>query len=165
MHTVNRISLDCLRETLKYDPNTGVFTWKVKPSKNIPVGAVAGTRNYYGYIVITIDKVMYQAGRLAWYITHGFWPEQDIDHIDRCRSNNALDNLRPATRSQNLANKGKHKGAVPYKGVSIFRNKYRAYVYVRGKQIHLGLFNTAEEAHDAYIKAAKYYYGEFARGE
>jgi len=87
----------------------------------------------------------------------GQWPEKTIDHINGDRADNHWKNLRKATHSQNSRNAKVHadnKSGI--KGVSYdkLRNKYVA-------QMRLGYFNTAEEAGEAYNRAAKFLFGKF----
>lgn len=84
-----------------------------------------------------------------------------IDHINGDKLNNQRDNLRSATNSQNRAN-SKSKNKTGYKGVTKKRNKWQAQINVDGQKIYLGTFDSPEEAHQAYIKAAERYFGEFA---
>ncbi len=91
-----------------------------------------------------------------------------VDHRNNDGLDNRRENLRLASNSQNLANRGLNtNNKTGYKGVSwnTLCNKYEAYIRVQGKRKHLGLFDTAEEAHKAYCDAAKEHFGEFARFE
>lgn len=87
------------------------------------------------------------------------------DHINGDRLDCRKKNLRPATPSQNSANKGRHKStSAIYPGVYWREDcrKYRAKIRVDSKQINLGHFATAEEAIEAKKEAETKYFGEFA---
>lgn len=89
-----------------------------------------------------------------------------IDHINGNPLDNRRSNLRLANKSQNAANaKRRADNTSGYKGVSWSRvsKKWRAYTREDGRQKHLGLFDTPEQAHDAYKTATVEVYGEFAR--
>lgn len=91
-----------------------------------------------------------------------------VDHRDRDGLNNSRSNLRIATRSQNFANRKRQKNnTTGFKGVTRCPNGKRFYaqIQVNNRNIYLGTYDTAEEAHAAYLAAAKAYFGEFARGE
>jgi len=157
------LTLEKLRESLRYDAETGIFTW-VKPKANrLKPGDVAGTvRKSTGYVVISIGYRLYMAHRLAWFYVHGTWPDKFIDHIDMNKTNNSLKNLRAATKSQNQANtlvRRDSKSGVKCVRFDRKRNKYKALIL--GKQI--GRFNTVEEATAAYAKAAADMFGEYHR--
>lgn len=90
----------------------------------------------------------------------------EVDHRDLDGLNNTRENLRPATRSQNMANTGKRPGVFSsiYKGVHRLKENYfKAYIMVRMKRIHLGYFRDEDEAAKAYDRAAVFHFGEFAR--
>ncbi len=88
----------------------------------------------------------------------------DIDHEDRNKLNNQRNNLRPATRSQNNGNSVKHSNnSSGLKGAFYSNGKYFSRIRINNQQIYLGCFDTVEEAHEAYCKAATEYFGEFAR--
>jgi hypothetical protein len=108
------------------------------------------------YWRIRLEKRLIAAHRIAWLITYGEWPKDDIDHINGDPLDNRIENLRACTRSQNCQNKRKPTGENPYLGVTAFGDKWRAQIKGRGnKNRHLGLFATPEEARDAYIKAKR----------
>ena len=164
------LTLEQLRAALDYDPGTGIFTRKHRlecpPHWNGRwVGKPAGVVDK-GYRVVTINYVRYQASRLAWLFVYGEWPENLIDHVNSDTDDNRITNLRDATFSQNGGNmRTPHRNTSGFKGVSWSerRKKWAAQIGARGRYYNLGSFNTAEEAYDAYCKAAARLHGEFAR--
>jgi hypothetical protein len=157
------ISQARLREILNYDEATGVFAWRVRRGIGTPAGKVAGTVKPKGYIVIFIEGRCYFAHRLAFLYMQGVWPDDQVDHIDGNRANNAWANLRTATARENSWNaKRKRDNRVGLKGVSGAKNKFRASIYVDGKNRYLGLFATPEAAHAAHVEAARQLRGKFA---
>ncbi len=159
-------AVEHLRQWLHYDPKTGEFFWKECLSNAAPVGSRAGSPDKRGYWYIQINGHLYRANRLAWFYIHGVWPEGHIDHKNRNTSDDRIENLRDATRSQNQANakrRGDNKSG--FKGVSLHKltGKWSATIQVRGKRKHLGLFPTPESAFSVYIEAARSEHGEFAR--
>ena len=155
-----------LKELLHYDPETGVFTARVNRG-SVQIGAKAGGENR-GYIRIGVKNKKYFAHRLAWFYVHGCWPSKELDHINGKRPDNRLSNLREATRAQNNSNRPVHRRNEYGKKGAYFiknRNKWRALIGKDKRLIHLGYFDSAEEAQAAYIAAARTHYGEFARAE
>lgn len=152
-----------IKELFNYDPNTGMLTWKIAKSNRI-VGTKAGYL-FNGYIYVKIDSASYPVHKVIWLWVYGEWTR--VDHKDRDRSNNRLLNLRPATVSQNAANRlVATNNLLGIKGVRCrngrWGKRYEARIRVVGKLINLGRFDTAEEAAIAYDQAAIKYYGEFA---
>lgn len=148
-----------LKSVLSYAPDTGLFTWNEAPDE--PAGCIYSL----GYVTIGLGGDSYFAHRLAFLYMTGEIPEC-VDHIDQNRSNNTWTNLRSCTHSQNLANRGVQKNSKSgFKGVYLCkrRNHWLAQLTVRGKQMKLGSFSTPEDASAAYQKAAKHYFGEFAK--
>lgn len=162
------LTVNYLREILHYDGASGSFTWKVSPCNSVPCGSLAGSPTKDGYVKICIDRRFYRAHRLAWFYVYGVWPTCDLDHKDTVRSNNSINNLREATDSQNGANARRPiNNKSGYKGVC-FNKKFglwQAYIMRDGRQRTLGYYNAPEKAHNAYIVAAKQFFGEFARAE
>jgi hypothetical protein len=158
------LTAERLRELLDYDPETGIFTWRANRGR-ARAGMVAGYLARDGYRLIEIDGHPYQAHRLAWLYVFGEWPEGYLDHRDCDRDNNAIDNLRTANRHQNAGNSRISKrNTSGYKGVSWHKRdrKWQAQIYRDGKACSLGYFDDPEEAHEAYMDAAREYWGEFA---
>jgi hypothetical protein len=88
----------------------------------------------------------------------------DVDHINGNPLDNRKENLRVCTHSENKRNTKKFKNnTTGYKGVSIKKDKFQVKISHDYKQVHIGLFNTVEEAVKAYNEAALKYHGEFAR--
>lgn len=81
-----------LQEVLRYDQDTGVFTYRAARGR-FPAGFVAGTfANGFGF-VLTLDGIKYSAGRLAWLYMTGEWPEHRVFHDDGDTRNNSWGNL------------------------------------------------------------------------
>jgi len=115
---------------------------------------IKGRHTYYAYC----DRKGY-LHRLLLGITD---KEIQIDHIDGNGLNNRRDNLRIATNTQNQHNReAKHQ----YKGVDYLpeKNKWMARITVEGKQLYIGIFDTPEQAAEAYNKRAIHHFGEFAK--
>lgn len=146
-----------LQRWLSYDPDTGQFTWLAKATARIKVGSIAGSLRTDGYRSITLLGTHYWEHRLAWFFVYGEWPTMHLDHINGTRDDNRIVNLREVTRSENAQNKrrARRDNSTGVLGVTIDYKKYRAQIRVDGKSTHLGSFDTAEEASDAYLEAKR----------
>lgn len=156
-----------LRTLLSYSEETGEFVWlQDRNGGQYPAGTRAGycSDKKLGYRIVTVDGRRYKEHRLAWFYVHGSWPINDIDHIDGDPSNNRLANLREATHAQNMANrKLSSDNRVGMKGVYRRGHRFGARKNVNGKLVNLGVYDTPEEAHAAYCRAAVKMHGQFAR--
>lgn len=151
------IDAEFVRSILLYDPVTGVFRWRADPKR------IAGGLNR-GYWRVFMAGRRYYGHRLAWLYVYGKWPDAMIDHIDGDGTNNSIANLRAASRHQNQANSRISKrNSSGLKGVCFDNGKWRAQIYVRGKTKWIGRFDSAADAHAAYVAAATREHGEFAR--
>lgn len=148
-----------LKELLNYDPETGDFTWKVSRGRNAIAGSKAGCAKKDGYVVIRLNGIGYLAHRLAWLYVHGRFPEKLIDHIDQNGYNNRISNLREACLSLNALNCSAANGKTGHRGVYLHTvvNRYYAQISLGGKNKHLGMFDTLEQAIAARVKAVKDY--------
>jgi hypothetical protein len=159
------IPLWYVKDCLNYNPETGVFTWRMT-TKRTKAGEIAGTNSgANGYVRITLAGDSYRAHRLAWFYTYGEWPSVHVDHINHDRADNRIENLRLVDQQQNTQNMSKRKNSVcNFKGVTPFpRDKSRFVAQIRydGKQRKLGVFATQEEAHEAYCAAARNHFGDY----
>lgn len=170
-----------LCKLLRYDPETGKLFWRPRTDSFFSTkgmaprwnalysGAEAFTSlNSSGYYHGKIFGKLYRAHRVAWAISHGAWPENEIDHINGNRIDNRLINLRSATRSENSRNSRiRSDNTSGHKGVRWIKSrcKWEARVRVSGINRHIGYFASYELACDSYSLAVKEYFGEFGRSE
>ena len=124
------------------------------------IGDEIGVLNKYGYLSAKIKNKTYYVHRLIWTLCNGDIPNGfDIDHINGCRSDNSMSNLRLVTRSENNRNLrvAKKNSKTKLLGASFHKatGKYVAQINDNGKVKHLGLFESALDAHNAYLIAKR----------
>lgn len=110
------ISVDQLHELLKYDPDTGKFTWRERSDDfPAPINVVRqfNTRNagkqvyeeaHKGYRRMTLLGKRYKSHRVAWAMHYGDWPPETIDHINGVKDDNRIENLRAVSHIENCRN-------------------------------------------------------------
>jgi hypothetical protein len=126
-----------------YNPDTG----EVMGIK----GSIINAISFHGYYFIKINNKQLKLHQLAFYITYNYLPAM-IDHIDRNKLNNRIENLRPSVASLNSKN-------ILGKGCYKYGNKYQAKICYDGKRIIIGTYDTEDEARQAYLIAKnKYHY-------
>jgi hypothetical protein len=157
------LSAERLRELLHYDPETGVFTWRISRRKVQP-GKVAGWVQSPGAPhkprrCIEVDQRNYKAHRLAWLYQHGTWPDGVIDHKNGDSLDNRIGNLRDVSQKVNIQNErqGRRHSVSGLLGAhwDASRSAWSSSIRVNGLLRNLGRFSTAEEAHQAYIAAKR----------
>jgi len=156
----NKLTQEYLKECLDYDPETGILKWKKRPIEHFKrecdskswntryANKKAGCLND-GYLTVKVDGKRYYAHRIIYCLCHGYFPEHGIDHINRNRSDNRIENLREANQQCNLRNKSKHsnnKSGVT--GVSWYKkaNKWISNISANDKQINLGYYEIFNDA-------------------
>ena len=154
------ITAEQLREILDYSAETGVFIWRIRPSKSVKAGNIAGNINKVGYSTLGIQGKIYKAHRLAWLYIRGTWPVGLIDHINGIKADNRFENLRDVGAEGNSQNirKPNRRNKSGFMGVIWYQNKWRASMSVNGKSKWLGDYSTPEEAHQAYLNAKRIFH-------
>lgn len=140
-----------------YNKETGRITRKLTKGRGSS-GSVAGTIDRHGYRMIAVHGRLYAAHRLAWMLATGNWPKLHIDHINGCKTDNCLSNLRDVTSGRNKVNATKSNNKTGYRNVSAHGKKWRSRINVGGQELRLGTFDTPEQAHAAYLAARSKYY-------
>lgn len=183
MATLTDISRDDVLAILDYCPVTGQFIWKERPVSDFVdgkrsaetvakawngqcAGRVAGARDRHGYVNLRVKGRLYKAHRLAWLVETGEWPKGEIDHINGDTGDNRAFNLRVTNRYGNNQNtRMKRISRNGLKGVRWHARlgKWSAGIRSNGVRHYLGLYETKEAAHQAYVRAAERLNGEFAR--
>lgn len=142
-----KLTKDTALEKFRYDAITGIIT-------NAKNGNMCLTKNSCGYLKVSHGGNTYTAHRLAWLMYYGVYPNGQIDHINRDKTDNSINNLRIVSRSENNANRSMMRhNTSGYRGVDRAHNKWRARIMKDGVRIELGLFDDKEEAYEAYKKA------------
>jgi hypothetical protein len=154
-----------LCELFDIDAERGLFIWKVNKGGKGKKGREAGALMSNGYVKIGIDNKEYLAHRLMWLYVYGEFPTENLDHIDRCRTNNCITNLRFAQTKQNAENMFRvNQNTSGYKGVHFMKRlasrkkPWQANITHNGKTIHIGYFESAEQACSARRLAENTYF-------
>lgn len=163
--------VDYLRECFDYNPDTGELTWRDRPDshfltaskakrhRTLRAGKPAGTTtNAYGYRVVQVTygetHKVYQVHRICYALMSGD-TRNPVDHINGERTDNRADNLRSASSATNAANRQRYTrpSRLPGAYYDKSRGKWLAQIKRNYKAIHLGRFDTEQEAHAAYLAA------------
>lgn len=127
-----------LKELFDYDPETGALLRRISVGKGNRwrKGTIAGHISKQGYGRVRVEGRMYLIHRLVWLWHKGYLPENDIDHIDRDKTNNRIENLREVSKSCNLQNTGNPANNTSgVKGISWWKSKekWRVRMYIHKK--------------------------------
>jgi len=143
-------SVEGVLAELAYNPETGQVTRK-KSSGGMKAGSVAGYVDQHGYVKIMFHKKSIYAHRVAWAAVHGEWPIT-IDHINGCRTDNRIENLRSVTLAENNQN-------IVRKYNNITHDKrygtYYVNIVVYGRHIYAGAFKDKQDAIEAVAFARR----------
>ena len=148
-----------------FDYKDGNLYWKERRGGKIVEGSKAGGYNPSGYFNVEINYVKYRLHRIIFMWHHGYLPKE-VDHINGNKLDNRIENLRAATKSQNLRNTGIRKtNSSGYKNVTWRKDNKTWAVALRynGKPLHIGFFKDLELAGLVAEEARNKYHGKFAK--
>lgn len=155
------LTQEYLKSILFYNPDTGGFN-RIKNVKGMKQDHV-GWVNNKGYLRTGIKRKEYMIHRLAWLYVYGVMPKNQIDHINGVRSDNRICNLRESTNAENQQNQRKPKSnnQSGFLGVLMCKRdgNFKARIGINGEYKWLGIFNTAIEAHEAYLEEKRKLHG------
>ena len=162
------MSLTQERANALFEYREGKLYWKVRPARCVHIGDEAGGANGDGYKRLSFksDGVQFREmlHRVVFLMHHGYMPEF-VDHIDGDPTNNSIENLRSATKSQNSMNKKRRcDNSSGVKNVYWFEptKKWRVAVTANRKLVYQEYFSDKKLAELASIEARKKFHGEFA---
>jgi len=151
--------IDYIKEHYSYDPDTGeIFS---KRAGRV-IGHKSKSRSTF-YWVAKIKGSYYRLHRVAWAIHYGVWPSGQIDHRNGNGLDNRLENLRDATHTQNQRNQRIHrKNTTGARGVCLCKRtgRFQALIWLNGKRLYIGRFDTVEAAAAARSAAEAKYWTE-----
>lgn len=161
------ITYEQARELLRYDPETGVFTWRAERRMGrtgkgaliaSPGDVAGGPMKSTGYRQIVVVGRHYLEHRLAFLWMTGAWPKGQVDHRNGDRTDNRWENLRDVAQPINAQNlrRARADSATGVQGVGYQKRgarhkRYVARIRINGKSKTIGYFATAEEAHVVYL--------------
>lgn len=143
----------CCKGLVSYNAETGAFFRADGSRADFP-------HRPTGYSRVTIGGRRVLAHRAAWFLTHGDWPANEIDHVNSNRADNRLANLRLASRSENAQNaRGARSSNMSSGLLGVHWNKaaqkWQAEIVIDGKSKHLGLFECKHKASEVYLSAKR----------
>lgn len=160
------VPVSLLREAVRYDPVTGGFLWRERPAEHFPEGVpspevraamwngkYAGkpaftSRDPRGYLRGAVRGLNLYAHRAAVAYVTGEWPPDEVDHINRDKSDNRLKNLRAASHRENRLNTDDCDR--PHRGIYQMPNgRWRVQIKRQGQSLHLGTYDSLDDALEA----------------
>lgn len=126
----------------------GRLYWRTSPTSSVRAGSEAGSFiKRDERVIVTIDGRKYARSNLVYAHVHGRWPESRLGHRNGDRTDDRPQNLAPVT---NATRQRRHAKPLPL-GVAKSGSRYKARIVRDYKYVHIGTFDTPEQAHQAYI--------------
>lgn len=142
-----------------FEYRNGRLHWRnTLTGKHRIAGAPAGHMNADGYVVIETAGKAIGAHRIIWLMHHGAWPTGEIDHINGNRADNRIENLRDVIKRTNSENRRRatYSSKTGVLGVEeLPSGRFRARIRSFGKIHDVGIFDSTESAHAAYVQAKR----------
>jgi hypothetical protein len=166
-------SPEILHKLLTYDAANGKLYWNQREEHFFESGKNSAfvrwntrwagkeaffTIDTYGYMTGSIFGKRYAAHRVIMAMAFGTWPKEDVDHINGCRTDNRLANLRAVSRQENSRNASRSKkNTSGHTGVSWSEKdkRWRSGICINGKEMYLGNFQKVDDAIAARRKAER----------
>lgn len=145
-----------------YRYKDGNLYWRVQRGNRGIVGKRAGTARANGYRSVVVLGKSLEEHRVVFALHRGHWPSGDVDHINGDPSDNRIENLREATRSQNSANRRPSKAK--RRGIYLVDWRYRAQIQHQRRAMYLGTYETEAEAASVLNAKGRELFGEFWSG-
>jgi HNH endonuclease len=155
------LSQEFLQKVFHYED--GCLYRKKQIGEQILIGKRAGRINH-AYRAVSVKGKEYMEHRIIFMFHHGYFPEE-VDHIDGNKTNNKIENLRPATHAENLRNqKLKSSNTSGFKNVGWAKReeRWRVRLTVSGKDKHIGYFKDRELADLVALEACNLYHKNFS---
>ena len=139
------LSQDKLQERLHYNPDTGQLVWRdIVDNRGRPSlrsgRETALSFSPKGYARVNIYRKVYLAHRLIWFYVYGYFPENDIDHINKNKADNRIINLREVSRACNMRNTGNQQNNTSgIKGVYWRKREKKWFTYITVNRIQKSL--------------------------
>lgn len=144
-------AVELLNHHFSYDPVTGHLVWKVPTANRVKAGDIVGSPMPKGYLRTAFKGKGYLVHCLVWKMAYGADPEPgfDIHHGPGGPGDNRLENLSLITHRANCSIERTTKSGLPV-GVCRHRGRHMASIKMNGKAKTLGVFDTPEQASNAY---------------
>ena len=138
-----------IEDYLTYNETTGHLTWINRPALCIKVGTQAKSLDTKGYVTVCVKGKQYKGHRVAWYLYYGSWPTGVIDHINRDKSDNRIENLRDVTPSVNNLNRDLGASGEHY--ITKYNDQWRV------RKPRGGVFCTVDTLNEAKVLKRAFY--------
>ena len=145
--------IQAMAEYLSYDPATGELRWRKSKNSRARVGTVVSRTTEKGYLRFFFNGRQYRVHRVAFALMTGRWPEHQIDHKNGDPADNRWENLREVSNAVNCQNRHRPKCRSGLLGAHLAGRRFSSEITVNGVRRRLGHFDTAQEAHEAYVRA------------